>query len=71
MCQWHEGCRSLAEQVDHITPIALGGAWWQWSNLQSLCLTHHEAKTKLDMIAMREREGRSDHGAPMARHLPR
>lgn len=34
-----------ATVVDHITPIASGGAELELSNLQSLCTKHHNAKT--------------------------
>ena len=35
----------LATTVDHILPIALGGAPLDWGNLQSMCTSHHNAKT--------------------------
>ena len=31
--------------VDHITPIRLGGAQFNWSNLQTLCEKCHNAKS--------------------------
>lgn len=31
--------------LDHITPLAEGGAAYDWQNLQWLCLTCHAAKT--------------------------
>ena len=38
-------CGRPAEVVDHIIPIADGGARLDWSNLQALCATHHSRKT--------------------------
>lgn len=32
-------------QVDHVTPVADGGAMWDRRNLQSLCVGCHESKT--------------------------
>lgn len=34
-----------ATVVDHITPIRLGGAKYDESNLQGLCATHHNIKS--------------------------
>lgn len=31
------GCRGLADEVDHILPVALGGAWWDAENLRASC----------------------------------
>lgn len=39
------GRDTLATQVDHIHPIAAGGAPFDPANLQSLCATHHSFKT--------------------------
>lgn len=44
-------CRKLgklvaASVVDHILPIANGGAELDQDNLQSLCRSHHDAKTR-------------------------
>ncbi len=36
---------NLANQVDHIVPVARGGAPFNPSNLQSLCGPHHSIKT--------------------------
>lgn len=38
-------CGEPVEQVDHIVPISQGGDRLKWSNLQSLCATHHSQKT--------------------------
>lgn len=32
-----DGCTGHAVTVDHIQPIALGGAWWETSNLRAAC----------------------------------
>lgn len=42
-----EGLTTLAEEVDHITPLWKGGADDE-SNFQSLCKPHHEAKTAIE-----------------------
>ena len=47
ICQ-HPGCRRLAIEVDHITPLAEGGARYDPRNLQSLCSPHHTEKTNRD-----------------------
>ncbi len=31
------GCKGTATTVDHITPLALGGAWWDHDNLRAAC----------------------------------
>ncbi|BAD54879.1 hypothetical protein NFA_370 [Nocardia farcinica IFM 10152] len=49
------GCRALAVEVDHVTPLARGGARYDWSNLQSLCHDCHTAKTAQDARAGRSR----------------
>lgn len=46
-------CHRPATEVDHIRPIALGGAFLDPSNLQALCAEHHEIKTELDRRAIR------------------
>ncbi len=43
MCQ-AEGHVTIADEVDHITPLWSGGADND-SNYQSLCKAHHAAKT--------------------------
>lgn len=47
------GYVTQAEQVDHITPVALGGKN-VWDNTQSLCLPCHKAKTADDIRAIRK-----------------
>lgn len=46
----HPGCPRLADEVDHITPLAEGGDEFKWSNLQSLCHAHHREKTTTDAL---------------------
>ena len=31
------GCKGTANTVDHITPLAMGGAWWDHDNLRAAC----------------------------------
>ena len=40
-----QGVLQAAKVVDHITPIKQGGARFDRSNLQSLCVSCHNAKT--------------------------
>jgi 5-methylcytosine-specific restriction protein A len=30
-------CTTIADQVDHIIPVAYGGAWWDTDNLRASC----------------------------------
>jgi len=30
-------CTTIADQVDHIIPVAYGGAWWDHDNLRASC----------------------------------
>ena len=40
LCQINgPGCTTHATQVDHITPVAHGGQWWEPSNLRAACAT--------------------------------
>lgn len=47
--------RYLASEVDHITPIADGGARLAWDNLHSLCGTCHRRKTGQDVRKRRQK----------------
>ncbi|KKK69090.1 hypothetical protein LCGC14_2937510 [marine sediment metagenome] len=40
-----EGKTVIATIVDHIIPVSKGGDFWDESNHQSMCLSHHNAKT--------------------------
>lgn len=46
----HPGCRRLADEVDHIAPLAEGGDEFDSTNLQSLCHDHHQTKTNADAM---------------------
>lgn len=39
------GCSKPSKATDHITPVRLGGGFWDRSNLQGLCWGHHQAKS--------------------------
>lgn len=52
-CQW-PACVRLADEVDHIRPLALGGERYAWHNVQSLCQRHHILKTADDARRVRE-----------------
>jgi 5-methylcytosine-specific restriction protein A len=47
------GCETPTDrlQVDHIVPLALGGADKDW-NCETLCHSHHLVKTKADVAAI-------------------
>lgn len=44
-CEWPAGCNRPSEELDHIVPLAKGGAPREDSNLQALCRPHHAEKT--------------------------
>jgi 5-methylcytosine-specific restriction enzyme A len=46
-------CGAPAVEVDHVIPVALGGAMWDEANWQSLCRTHHSAKTMAELYQRR------------------
>jgi 5-methylcytosine-specific restriction protein A len=50
--------RRLAEQVDHIKPLAAGGSH-ERENLQGLCVECHRTKTARDGTAGRTNEARN------------
>jgi 5-methylcytosine-specific restriction enzyme A len=45
------GCGGLAEEVDHIRPLAAGGDRWARENLQGLARQCHAAKTRRELAA--------------------
>jgi len=52
-CQ-HPGCRQLATEVDHKTPIRIDPSRrLDWSNLQALCRRHHSQKTAAETLNRR------------------
>lgn len=36
-------------EIDHIQAIALGGAYWDYANMRTLCIPCHKRKTKHDL----------------------
>jgi len=50
LCCWcnDEGKTTIAEVIDHITPIKKGGSKTDENNLQSLCHRHHNQKSGWD-----------------------
>ena len=38
-------CDALANVVDHIVPVRLGGEFWESSNWQAMCTSCHNAKS--------------------------
>jgi 5-methylcytosine-specific restriction protein A len=60
LCQWpgQEG-HAIATDVDHITPIEEGGPAYSLANTQSLCRSHHSAKTNMEQRA-RGKRGKGD-----------
>jgi 5-methylcytosine-specific restriction protein A len=64
-------CRSVGkltqvEIVDHIIPREDGGAPFDHANLQSLCRTHHNAKTRRDEVKRGARADRVESAEPGA-----
>jgi len=39
-------CTAVATVVDHITPIRLGGSKWSHENLQRMCTSCHNKKSR-------------------------
>ena len=39
------GLLTVAQMVDHIEPVRLGGEFWETSNLQPLCNSCHASKS--------------------------
>ena len=39
------GCGAVASVVDHITPVRLGGDFWEPSNHQAMCARCHNSKS--------------------------
>ncbi len=50
------GCNRLADEVDHIIPLAEGGDRYDPANLQSLCRDHHKQKTTADALRGKTRK---------------
>ena len=48
-------CRRPAETVDHRTPLAEGGAEYDWANLASLCRPHATEKNTADALRGKKR----------------
>lgn len=50
-------CGEIATDVDHVEPLADGGAAWERANLQGLCASCHSQKTRREQLG-RVGEGR-------------
>lgn len=46
---YKEGRVVAAHSVDHINPVVEGGDFWDKSNWQSLCKSHHSKKTRKEL----------------------
>jgi 5-methylcytosine-specific restriction protein A len=44
-------CRRFGNEVDHVVPVAQGGARWSEDNLQTLCKSCHSRKTAREVWA--------------------
>ncbi|SLG54220.1 HNH endonuclease [Mycobacteroides abscessus subsp. massiliense] len=55
MCE-QPGCPRLADVVDHVTPLAEGGAKYDPRNFMSLCDDHHTEKTTADALRGKTRK---------------
>jgi len=53
------GMTIAAVVVDHMVPIKDGGARFDWSNLQSLCVPCHNRKTATETALRRRRDPRA------------
>lgn len=42
--------RAASREVDHIVPVANGGAMWDRANLQALCKSDHSRKTASEVL---------------------
>ena len=51
----HHHCPRLADVVDHITPLAEGGAKYDPANFMALCNAHHTEKTTADALRGKRR----------------
>ena len=51
MPDFHHGLLGVATEVDHVLPMADGGAMYDEANLQALCKSHHSQKTARDKAA--------------------
>ena len=47
-------CNRPAQVVDHITPRSEGGEEYEWDNLQALCYSCHNRKTRMEANARRD-----------------
>ncbi|TDD47945.1 HNH endonuclease [Saccharopolyspora elongata] len=56
------GCGRPAEQVDHILPLAKGGAMFDHANAQSLCGPCHNVKTRSENAARNRSRSRRSGG---------
>ena len=63
------GRNTLATVVDHRTPISAGGGAWDMDNLQSLCVTDHNA-AKQSQDATGHVRGCDADGNPLDPHHP-
>ncbi len=52
-CQ-REGRHVVGNVVDHIIPRSMGGADYDWNNLQTLCYEHHNKKTRLEQLGAKK-----------------
>lgn len=57
-------CGAVAHEVDHIVTIAAGGARYDYSNLQSLCVPCHRKKTVADAARARAAHRAQHDGDP-------
>ncbi len=60
-CQ-HPGCIALAEMVDHVIPISIGGSIWDQRNWRKLCNKHHAMKRAKESRGIYEDKIGTKHG---------
>ena len=62
-CRMVEGCDAHADTVDHVTPLALGGAMYDPANLRAACAAHnYGAGAALSGVASSRDLGRPSRG---------
>ena len=49
-CVNFRSCSGLAELVDHIIPVSIGGDFWDLNNHQVLCSSCHNKKRQLERL---------------------
>ena len=66
------GRKTRGTEVDHIKPLANGGAALDESNCQAICVSCHREKTNSEITARSKNPGVDENGVPLwRRSLPK